>query len=70
MGNEETLSGFPIKQAVPALVSTVNERFVIPYNKLPLLPQIRLLKMEHNFDMVCLVFSSYCLLLLTVLLFR
>ncbi|XP_065888621.1 E3 ubiquitin-protein ligase TRIP12-like isoform X2 [Dysidea avara] len=32
MGNEETLSGFPVKQAVPAL--------------------IRLLQMEHNFDMM------------------
>lgn len=37
MGNEDTLTGFPVKQVVPALIN--------------------LLGMEHNFDIVCQVFS-------------
>lgn len=53
MGNEDTLSGFPVKQAVPALVSQWNMTSVgIMYVFLPL--QVKLLAMEHNFDMVSL----------------
>ena len=29
MGNEDTLSGFPVKEAVPALVSDERERILV-----------------------------------------
>jgi len=52
MGNEETLSGFPVKQAVPALVSHAIVNVVMLVCVLVCV-QIKLLQMEHNFDMVC-----------------
>lgn len=39
MGNEDTLTGFPVKQVVPALIT--------------------LLRMEHNFDIVCILFINF-----------
>lgn len=55
MGNEDTLSGFPVKETVPALVSTRLYVCVCVHVRVtPLyLLQVNLLTMEHNFDMVC-----------------
>ena len=61
MGNEETLGGFPVKQAVPILVCTYMHQSLgvnVCRNKVitlfaPFSPiQSNLLSLEHNFDMV------------------
>ena len=55
MGNEDTLSGFPVKETVPALVCNEVRTMCIfhVHNHFTFIPQVELLTMEHNFDMVC-----------------
>ena len=55
MGNEDTLTGFPIRQVVPALIGefykqTADFLTISIKSTLPLI--LVLLKMEHNFDLM------------------